>query len=586
MIEPIITLAFSMYANKGVYALLLGSGISRSAGIPTGWDVLEDLIRKVAHMYGEECVPTPESWFENKFGKKANYSKLLNQLARTPPQRNSILKGYFEATEEEREQHKKLPTTAHHAIAGLVAIGHVRVIVTTNFDRLMERALEALGISPTVIDTPDKIKGAMPLTHAPCTVIKLHGDYMDMRIKNTPEELARYDKRMNKVLDRVLDEYGLIVCGWSGDYDVALEEAISRCPSRRFTTYWAQVGELKEAAKRLINLRRAEIIEIKGADSFFQELGGKVSALEEFNRPHPWSVKMAVAAEKKHIEENNGMRLHDLVMGEANRLLEAVSPKHFPVVHLDREEVQSRAARYEAATEVLLGLLVTGCFWSESNHDLWTKALRQVANPPRDYTRDGTGSIAWAGFRWYPVLLLMYGAGVAAVAAERWDSLASLLKTEIAVIESRQRQSAAVAISSESVFESGNGKYLPDVEGDEFAVQKHLLRVLRQPLAEVIPHDEDYERHFVTFDYMLSLIHADLRAKENVSDYFTGPRGLFMSERQRRGRNVVMKSMKRQAKEQGDNWLPLRAGLFDGSYERFEKVVAGVEENLGINNWL
>src|SRR5215212_6474829 len=190
MIEPIVSLAFSMHANKGVYALLLGSGVSRSAGIPTGWEVLEDLIKRVAHLYGEEPVPTPEAWFKGRFGEKPSYSKLLDELAKTPPERNSILKGYFEATEEEREQGKKVPTPAHHAIAGLVASGHVRVIVTTNFDRLTEGALEAAGISPTVIDTPDKIEGAMPLAHARCTVIKLHGDYMDIRIKNTPEELA------------------------------------------------------------------------------------------------------------------------------------------------------------------------------------------------------------------------------------------------------------------------------------------------------------------------------------------------------------------------------------------------------------
>ena len=32
-IDPIISLAFAMQSNKGVYALLLGSGVSRSAGV-------------------------------------------------------------------------------------------------------------------------------------------------------------------------------------------------------------------------------------------------------------------------------------------------------------------------------------------------------------------------------------------------------------------------------------------------------------------------------------------------------------------------------------------------------------------------
>lgn len=47
-IEKLTTLAFSMYSNKGAYALLLGSGISRSAHIPTGWEVETALIEQLA----------------------------------------------------------------------------------------------------------------------------------------------------------------------------------------------------------------------------------------------------------------------------------------------------------------------------------------------------------------------------------------------------------------------------------------------------------------------------------------------------------------------------------------------------------
>jgi hypothetical protein len=39
MIDPSTALAFSLFENKGVYALLLGSGLSRAAQIPTGWEI-------------------------------------------------------------------------------------------------------------------------------------------------------------------------------------------------------------------------------------------------------------------------------------------------------------------------------------------------------------------------------------------------------------------------------------------------------------------------------------------------------------------------------------------------------------------
>ena len=63
MIEPAISLASSIYANPGRYAILLGSGISRSAGIPTGWEIILDLIRKVASLQDEDCEPDPAAWY-------------------------------------------------------------------------------------------------------------------------------------------------------------------------------------------------------------------------------------------------------------------------------------------------------------------------------------------------------------------------------------------------------------------------------------------------------------------------------------------------------------------------------------------
>ena len=47
-VNPRIALATSMQASPGVNAVLLGSGISSAAGIPTGWQIVEDLILRLA----------------------------------------------------------------------------------------------------------------------------------------------------------------------------------------------------------------------------------------------------------------------------------------------------------------------------------------------------------------------------------------------------------------------------------------------------------------------------------------------------------------------------------------------------------
>ncbi len=41
-------LSTSIHAQPGVYALLLGSGVSTGQGIPTGWGVVTELVRRAA----------------------------------------------------------------------------------------------------------------------------------------------------------------------------------------------------------------------------------------------------------------------------------------------------------------------------------------------------------------------------------------------------------------------------------------------------------------------------------------------------------------------------------------------------------
>lgn len=211
--DALTPLAFAVYGNPGVYALLLGSGLSRAAGIPTGWEITLDLIRRVAVAQGEADQPDWAAWYRGKFAKEPSYSELIAQLGPSADERRAILNGYIEPTEEDLQQGRKIPTKAHHAIARLVQRGMVRVLITTNFDRLLEQALRERGTEPTVVDSVHAIAGAEPLPHARCYLIKLHGDYKDARIRNTELELSEYPAEFTTLLDRIFEDHGLIVCG-------------------------------------------------------------------------------------------------------------------------------------------------------------------------------------------------------------------------------------------------------------------------------------------------------------------------------------------------------------------------------------
>ena len=50
---------------------LFGSGVSRVAKVPTGWEITLDLVRKLAELRGEACDPDPELWYQDRYGAEA-----------------------------------------------------------------------------------------------------------------------------------------------------------------------------------------------------------------------------------------------------------------------------------------------------------------------------------------------------------------------------------------------------------------------------------------------------------------------------------------------------------------------------------
>ena len=42
-VDPVALAAYALHTSPGTYAVLLGSGLSAAAGIPTGWDITLDL---------------------------------------------------------------------------------------------------------------------------------------------------------------------------------------------------------------------------------------------------------------------------------------------------------------------------------------------------------------------------------------------------------------------------------------------------------------------------------------------------------------------------------------------------------------
>jgi hypothetical protein len=519
-LDPSIGLATAVHSAPGVYALLLGSGISTAASIPTGWAIVTDLVRRAAAADNpSEDTPAagtfdPEAWWaEHGDGTTLGYSSLLNSLAATPAGRDSILKTYFEASDEDRQQGLKLTTPAHDAIADLVARGSIHVILTTNFDRLMERALEQRGIQPQVIHRSEQIAGMTPLAHAAVTIIKLHGDYADLDKRNTVDELATYPPQQDALLRRILDEYGLIISGWSGEWDTALVRAMEEAKSRRYPMFWTSYRQPSEATRTLIAQIGAVSIENTTADDLFVGLRERLQSLDKLAAP-PISRELAVARLKRYLPDPvRRIDVHDLVMDEV-RKVEALTadPARYP---MDSPQVSNDVfwakfddyvTQYRADSDTLLHLLAAGIYFSGPEHTpLWTKVIQRLLtnqNVPQ------AGHQHLNDLSQYPTLLAVHTILAVSALADRHDLVGPiLLKPTLKLPTMQDRKPAAYIAHPWRVFDGNSANSLPRWGGrrPQFAPSRLIRSELDGVLAAYEPDADQRTSANDTAEYLLGL---------------------------------------------------------------------------------
>lgn len=531
--DPRVALATALHSSPGVYALLIGSGVSTGAGIPTGWGVVKELVRQAATASGHE-VPVDfdhEAWWtDHGDGEPLGYSSLLSSLAATSAARRALLAGFFEPSEDDQDQESKVPGPAHHAIAALVKRGTIRVLLTTNFDRLLEQALERVGVFPQVIASPAAIKGMEPLTHARCTLVKIHGDYASLDQLNTVGELSQYEAGLEGLLDRILDEYGLVVCGWSADWDAALVARIEAVRSRRYPMYWATRSVLGESARRLVGQHRASTISDLDAETFFPDLLSRLEALDSMGTA-PLTRALAIAQVKRLIPRaTTHIELRDLVEKEIDKVVAGVTAVPGQIGQ-EPQEIQKAHDDLCEVTATLSQMVAQGVYFDRErlHTELWVwtiERLMRARKPP-----DGVFAPVVEALRHLPALIALYSGALAAVASKHDDVLLRLLKepTWVEPSSNRGEVSAADALHTMRVLDQNLVNAFPRWNNNKWLwPQSHYLReVLQSTLLPLVGDDSSYKILFDRTEYRVALA----QVLDNETSYlYRPPTGEFIGE--------------------------------------------------------
>jgi hypothetical protein len=374
----------------------------------------------------------------------------------------------------------------------------------------------------------------------------------------------------------VLDEYGLIVLGWSGDWDTALARAIEDCPTRRYPTYWAAYqGRISPAGSRLLANRAGYLVPIADADTFCTGLRDNVHALARMADPPPTRA-VAVATLKRNLPPERRIEAFDQINAVTSSTIERLTNDRYPV-HMGpttneefAAELERQLASYDADTDILAALAATAAFHGDADtHALVLRAVHRVAEVPRVMS---TFQEALGNARRYPALRLATCTGVAAVAASRAGLLVPLLvqSTSAALSESGEEKPLVWCLHPWRVFQPADAyRLMPQYQPNQvprWPDSRYLRMSCRAALADVTD-DREYAVAFDRYEFLRAMLEI----------YYTqGERAALGEFVLRFGANRSIPDID----EIDEQWPLVAAGGFDGDTEQARSAHAAALQQI------
>lgn len=249
---------------------------------------------------------------------------------------------------------------------------------------------------------------------------------------------------------------------------------------------------------------------------------------------------------------------------------------------LSPEKFSKQLKLYEDVVKEIQSIISCIAYWGDKEYyQLLNKILARIS----DNLEPQSGLTVSLALRWYPLFLLLYSAGIASIASGDYLALSSILTAKV---RSPVNLHGTVPISIPIGRAAGDlrdaFKTLPGHERYHVPRSEYLYKLLQPDLDDLLFLGNDYERYFDRLEIFLALVYADF--KYESKDRVWGPLGRFAWKYRNRDRegNTFLEILE-EAERQKDDWPPLKANLFSGSYERFIEITKKFQELLNSLNW-
>ena len=283
----------------------------------------------------------------------------------------------------------------------------------------------------------------------------------------------------------------------------------------------------------------------------------------------------------------NRIALHDLVSAEIRAALSKLSPDDFPLSGQEHEPSAERFAerltKYEDSVRRLTIIVILLARWGTADQ---RPVLEHILARLGEINDVGGGYVSWLGLRWYPVLTLIYAAGIASLSGRNYEIFKTLFQTKIVNSRSGSGTSSVVICAVDGMANSQVDSLFKTIPGHErqyIPKSEYLLKKLQPSLDDALFIGLGYEDLFDEFESLFALIIADKNYDEEHQRIWAPP-GRFAYKWQR-GHEDPLGSLIEQASIEKDQWPPIAIGFFDGAYTKFSKIADGYKNGLTGLHW-
>jgi hypothetical protein len=183
-----------------------------------------------------------------------------------------------------------------------------------------------------------------------------------------------------------------------------------------------------------------------------------------------------------------------------------------------------------------------------------------------------------SAFQWYPISLVMYSAGIAALSAENHAAFAAVHAQKI---DSKTKRIGSTAVpilvpAVDAMLDLAQANVwtcIPRQTGRNTPESIYKFKALKPALDDLLFLGSSYDPLFDRYEILRTWMYADFTEAEwaPVGRYAEQQGGL-------RSKGNPYHELRAEAEAQRDQWWPIKAGLFRGSYARFEQSVAKIEK--------